>query len=95
MATQTLLNAATASARSRKVGNFNGSGEVLIALRGTIGSGSATIDISLDGGSNWCPTGAVFSSSDTGAKLVACPSEALLSVNYTAGGGSSWTVEAI
>lgn len=94
MATQTLLSAAAASRRSRSVGNFNGSGEVLIGLRGTVGTGTGTIDLSFDGGSNWSPSGAVFSSTDTGAKIVSVPDGVLVSVNYTAGGSSSWTIEA-
>ena len=93
----TLLTAATSSARSTPMKfsdtgyGANTGGDVCITIRGTMGSGSATVDVSHDG-TNWIPTGTVLSTT-TRATLVNLRAGMRVSLDYTAGGGSSWTAE--
>lgn len=94
---KTLLSAATSSRRSGSItaesDATSGSRDVGITVRGTAGSGSATIDVSWDG-TNWVSTGDTLSTSAGLVKRIALSPGQSASVNYTAGGGSSWTVEA-
>ena len=94
MSKKTLLSGATSSARSKTVayGGTGGGGEICITARGTMGSGSATVDVSHDG-TNWVITGTSLTSSAPSC-IVSLRPGMVASVNYTAGGGSSWTVEA-
>lgn len=85
-----LINATT----SRRSGAIAGPGEFLITTRGTMGNGSATLDVSHDG-TNWIATGYTFNSSNN-AQLITLPSGVQASLNFTAGSSSpqaSWTVE--
>jgi len=98
MATKTLLSAATSDARSKTVayGGTGAGGEICLTVRGTLGAGSGSVDISHDG-TNWIPSGATLDST-TQSVIVSLRPGMKASVDYTADasspGASSWTVEA-
>lgn len=89
-----LKNLLTAATSSRRSGAIAGPGEFMITVRGTLGAGSASLDVSHDG-TNWIQTGYTFNSSNR-AQLIRLPTGMQASVDFTAGSSSpqaSWTVE--
>lgn len=91
----TLMSNGTASKRSGSYawGQLGNRNDVVITIRGDLGTGTGTIDVSHDG-TNWVSTGTTLSSSTT-AQVVTLSPGMRVSVNYTAGGSPcSWTIEA-